>query len=229
MLNRCAQRFVAAAARASCLPSAGSRRGSRAKMSARQPSDASSGDGLWRIRSGMHRVSLVFVLVLSSVGCGTALNYIPTREPPHTLQARSASGVEVFMTGAPGRPYVELGMIEAQQEGWSRDGAADIVAKMREFAGERGCDALVIFSSNDAVVSSTGENPSVSTLKGYRGSCLAYVDGAEPLPVGTPPPPPSAATSCIPNATQLCYGPGGCRGAQRCTETGRAYTLCDCE
>lgn len=173
------------------------------------------------------------------VGCGTALNYIPTSEPPRPLYERSADKVEIFMTKAPSRPFVEIGMIESQQEEASLDNEQQVVAKMRQFAGKRGCDALVIFSSNDATVTSGGPNyTSSNTLKGYRGSCLVYT-GPEPATAAAPATataaaapseaPPTAATgTCMPNSTQLCYGPGGCRGGQRCTEDGRSYTLCDC-
>lgn len=33
---------------------------------------------------------------------------------------------------------------------------------------------------------------------------------------------------CIPGATQICLGPGACRGAQACASDGRGYTACDC-
>lgn len=33
---------------------------------------------------------------------------------------------------------------------------------------------------------------------------------------------------CIPGATQLCYGPGACRGAQQCLPDGVSYSVCDC-
>jgi hypothetical protein len=43
---------------------------------------------------------------------------------------------------------------------------------------------------------------------------------------------PSASTGmtqpCVPNATQLCYGPGACQGAQACLADGTGYGACDC-
>jgi hypothetical protein len=190
------------------------------------------------------RYSGIIIALLSvgaSVGCGTSLNYIPTNQRPHALYVRRPEQVEIFMTTKPGRPSVEIGMIESQQERLSQDDARDVIAKMRAFAGEHGCDALAIFAGNDATVGMGGDAP-VSTLHGYRGSCLVYVAGppvAAAAPVwragpasisGSAPvrPPPSAASSCMPNVTQLCYGPGGCRGAQRCMDRGNAWTMCDC-
>jgi hypothetical protein len=33
---------------------------------------------------------------------------------------------------------------------------------------------------------------------------------------------------CIPGSTQICLGPGACRGAQACQSDGRGYAVCDC-
>jgi len=33
---------------------------------------------------------------------------------------------------------------------------------------------------------------------------------------------------CIPGTTQICLGPGACRGAQACESDGRGYGVCDC-
>jgi hypothetical protein len=133
---------------------------------------------------------------------------------------RACNSCQLFMAGKPNRPFVEVGMIESQQESTSEDDAQELVAKMRRFAGERGCDALVILGDNDATGVSGTQFVTVSyTLKGYRGSCLVYTAAPAPAP---------AAVGCIPKSTQLCYGPGGCRGGQRCAADGMSYTLCDC-
>jgi hypothetical protein len=175
------------------------------------------------------RFGLFYLLALGNAACGTGtgtgpalkLNYIETREPPRNLSLHAPEQVELFMAGKPNRPFVEVGMIESQQEeSTSEDGAQELVAKMRRFAGERGCDALVILGDNDATgVSGTQFVTASYTLKGYRGSCLVYTAAPAPAP---------AAVGCIPGSTQLCYGPGGCRGGQRCTADGMSYTLCDC-
>jgi len=128
------------------------------------------------------------------------------------------------MTGAPSRPYREVGLVEAQAAGlFGSNDASSLVSEMREYAGELGCDALVIFAGNDSVYG--GNEIPVSTRKGYRGSCLMYEDGstAATLPARS-----LAAQSCIPNSTLLCHGPGGCRGGQRCSADGHSYTPCDC-
>lgn len=140
------------------------------------------------------------------------------------MTARSPEQVQVFMTGRPQRPFTEVGIIESQQESaLSEDSPEEIVQKMREFAAESGCDALTIFSgNNDTVVTGGKDSASSHTLLGYRGACLVYTTASAEAPRRAKP------NSCMPNTTLLCYGPGGCRGAQRCVEDGQSYTLCDC-
>ena len=178
------------------------------------------------------RLLLGLLALLCSAACGTAINYIPTAPQPNGMHTRSPEHVKLFMTGKPDRAYTEIGLIESQQTSMLSEGGPElIISDMRAFAGQQGCDALVIFGGNDAtVVSSSNSNYTSShTLKGYRGSCLVYTQ-AQPQSPQQPQPQAelASASSCIPNSTQLCDGPGRCRGAQRCAEDGRSFTLCDC-
>src|SRR5262249_11504397 len=110
----------------------------------------------------------------------TRISYMPTNTSPHELKSRPASEVEVFTTGSPTRPYVEVGLIEAQQENqYSTDSASDVFMNMRAEAGQQGCDALIVTGTNNAGgVLSTGTNVSSGVLKGYRGTCVAYTGAA---------------------------------------------------
>jgi hypothetical protein len=171
------------------------------------------------------------VIILSTMcGCaGTSLAYTAIRESPVPLRSRPAAQVEVFMTKPPERPHVELGIVESQQEPGSTDDAPDVIAKMRALAGQHGCDALVIIGRNDATsetMLAPGGGSRVYTLSGYRASCIAYLQAATPAP--KTPPRAELPVACVPNATQACVGPGGCRGGQECTADGRAWTRCDC-
>jgi hypothetical protein len=176
------------------------------------------------------------IITVLLAGCAylweTVPVYIPTNPRPHALYVKKPEDVAIFMTGRPDRPFVEVGMIEVQQDLRGQEDARTVVAKMRQFAGKRGCDALAIFSSNDGIWDPGGKL-AASNVKGYRGSCIVYVDAPPKAaeaslaaPVAAKPL--SDALSCMPNSTQLCYGPGGCRGGQRCTASGDGYTLCDC-
>jgi hypothetical protein len=174
--------------------------------------------------------------VLSCLGCGGAsLEYIPKQEASGPVRARPADQVDVFTSGAPKRAYTEVGVIASQQEPGSNDRPADLIAKMRAFAGEHGCDGLMDFTSNDSVSETMlqpGGASRVYTLSGYRASCIVYAAGSAPSVQAAAPAPAAAAapapTTCMPNATQLCFGPAGCRGGQSCAADGRSWSLCDC-
>lgn len=121
---------------------------------------------------------------LMLVGCGTSIEFIPLNSPPHAAQPRPGSAVEVFTSSRPGRPFAEVGLIESRQEsGLSQDDASAIVTKMREEAGRRGCDGMIVLGPNDETVvsgSTSRGSGSVSstTLKGYRATCIMYRDAS---------------------------------------------------
>jgi len=77
--------------------------------------------------------------------------------------------------------------LEAQQESdVSFDDAPDVMNKMRESAAKLGCDGLIIGGANDAVVGSTFRGHGhTSTLRGYRGTCIQWVD--VPVTAAAPP------------------------------------------
>lgn len=164
------------------------------------------------------RLTFIIIALLYSAACGTSHVFIQTAAPPRELLARDPSQVAIFMSGRPERPHREIGMIESQQESpYSEDSAQAIIDKMRAYAGTRGCDALVLLSSNNAtVVSGSSGYTSSRTLVGYRGACLVYAQTDNVAPV------------CRAHATQQCTGESGCRGLQRCAANGAGYKLCEC-
>ena len=146
--------------------------------------------------------------------------------PASMHSTSSPSGAVTRSDNAVLEPSMEVGMIEAQQEsGFSTDGMTEIIEKMRLSAAKAGCDGLLIQGPHDSAIGSGGV---MLPIKGYRGSCLVFVSG--------PPPHLSAATqathiakACTPNATQLCYGPGACKGAQACLADGSGFSQCACD
>jgi hypothetical protein len=119
----------------------------------------------------MNRVCLWLFLV--TAGCGTKLSYMPLNTSPRTLTARDPGTVEMFTSSKPERPFVEVGMLEAQQESVaSLDSETTVFSKLREDGASRGCDGLVVTGGNDAVVV-TGHGSS-TTLRGYRATCIVY-------------------------------------------------------
>jgi len=150
------------------------------------------------------RLGLLLAVAATLLGCGTRTSYTQLNSPPAPMNPRDPASVEVFTATRPERPYVEVGIIEAQQRSeFSSDDMPEIVAELRARAAEEGCDAVLINSNNDAVVGSTNDGwGSTSTLKGFRGACLMYKPGA-PAPAAAAPaaaPAPAAATGAATGA-----------------------------
>lgn len=135
----------------------------------------------------MIRLALLLGLV-SLIGCGINVAFIPMNRPPRALQARDPGTVEVFAAARPSRPFVDVGLIEVQQESYlSGHDEAALLQRMRVEAAGRGCDGLMILGPNDAtVVSGTSGHTSSATVRGYRGSCIVYTSGMGEAPLAEP-------------------------------------------
>ena len=99
---------------------------------------------------------------------------------PHAVKTKNPDDVTVFVSNSPSKEYVEVGLIEAQQQSaYSNDDKPAIIRQMREEAGRQGCDGLVVVGANDETRVSgssyrgTGRVSSV-TLHGYRATCIVY-------------------------------------------------------
>ena len=132
--------------------------------------------------------------------CGTTITAMPTNRPVRPMAPRDAMSVEVYTTGNPQRPYVEVAYLEAQQESeLSVDRAPRVLDKMRQEAAAMGCDALVLGGPNDAVVGSSWRGTGgTHTLRGYRGTCIQWTEGPQvagsaTVPMAGEPPPGSPA------------------------------------
>ncbi len=171
---------------------------------------------------------LVPALVL--VGCGTTVRVTPTNTPPTPLRAKRADEVPVFSAATPSRPFVEVALLEAQQESaYSTDDQTAVIAELRKRAGTYGCDALIMNGSADTVVgSSSNGNGTVSTLKGYRATCIVWTKPEAPEAEEAEEVAPPPAARCVPNESRACVGPAGCSGGQACNAEGTAFSPCDC-
>lgn len=131
------------------------------------------------------RKALLALLVLSA--CGTTTRFAATNPAPHPLTARPPAAVEVFATGLPQRPFVEVGLIQGRQSSeFSGDEMPEIIAEMRSEAGKQGCDGLVINGASDSQQSSTyvsrhSMSSSSKTLEGFWGACIVYVNDPPPI------------------------------------------------
>ncbi|GAC1522441.1 MAG: hypothetical protein NVS3B10_22770 [Polyangiales bacterium] len=117
--------------------------------------------------------SFVVALVAGPLcACGVAVSYTQLR-PSADLSPVPPASVELFLSPPP-RHYVELGMIEVQQEAYNSDQTGELIQQMRIRAGRAGCDALIIVGTNNATI---GNRYTTWTEKGYRGICAVWADG----------------------------------------------------
>jgi hypothetical protein len=115
-------------------------------------------------------VPLIAASLSFVAGCA-AERVTALRTPPRPVVARAASEVEVFMTGAPGRPYVDVALLEVS--GLYTPGAW--VTATRELAAKNGCDGVVLEQQPVAV-------------------CIVYSVPLLPPPPAPPPPPVGSTT-----------------------------------
>ncbi|MGE5182249.1 MAG: hypothetical protein ACM31C_09310 [Acidobacteriota bacterium] len=118
------------------------------------------------------RTSTLLAVVLVTA-CGTSLTQTQINQPPHAMSPRPAASVEILSSGPPTRPHVDVAILQAQQQAYSLDDQADMIAKLRGEAARLGCDALVINGPDNGAA---GTRDTTWTLHGYFATCIAYTD-----------------------------------------------------
>lgn len=127
-------------------------------------------------------------LLLAVVGgCGaTMLRWTPLHPPPREMRARAPADVAVLYN-YPRRPYVEIGVLEVHEEdGSSNKDRPELLAELRERAGARGCDAVVVTDADRDTLDPAFAFPRPVTLQGVRGGCLVFVEPARYRQAPTP-------------------------------------------
>ena len=118
---------------------------------------------------------LTVLVALMLAGSGTNLHYSPLNASPRPMTPRDAGAVELFTSTRPTRPFADVAMIEGQQQSdVSFDNTDAVLRKMREEAGRRGCDGMVIMGGNDTVIGGGAGSQSTMTVRGYRATCIVY-------------------------------------------------------
>lgn len=126
------------------------------------------------------RSLLCSVLLLTA--CGTTTRFAATNPSPKPLRPVPAEAVAVFSAGVPDRPFAEIGIVQARQSSdLSLHEMPEILEEMRAEAGRRGCEGLVLNGSSDKQMSSTtvsrrGYSSTSTSLEGYWGTCIVFVD-----------------------------------------------------
>ncbi|CAN5916941.1 hypothetical protein BH11MYX4_BH11MYX4_60920 [soil metagenome] len=126
------------------------------------------------------RTALCLALcALGLTGC-VKVDYIPLNAAPRPMTPRDPDKVTVFQTQRPDRPYVEVATIEVV----SPNGPTSAMERLRQEAGERGCDALVLTGTKDSTtITATNRTVTSTQNSGYRGTCIVFTDGDAPPPV----------------------------------------------
>ena len=100
-----------------------------------------------------NRIALCLLALAGSAplaGCGTYTSFTPINSPPHEMTRRPASRIQVFSSGPPRRPYVDVAVIEVEQtHSLNEQGEALMIRRIREQAGAIGCDAVVLGGTTD--------------------------------------------------------------------------------
>jgi hypothetical protein len=145
----------------------------------------------------MIRYLLALPVLLALVGCGTAIRTTAINAPPRPMAPRPPDSVELFTSGAPDRPHVDVAFIETEeQSSLSVSDTPEMLRALREEGGRMGCDAVVLggASSRDPGVrdAETWILEDSKGRKGFYGTCIVYTAPPAP-PAAAPPAPPAAA------------------------------------
>ena len=122
------------------------------------------------------------LLLAVATGCGTHVAFLPTNSPPHALAAKDPDSVQIFTTSRPDRSFVEVGIVESQQESmYSTASEQDVFRELRAEGARHGCDGLVLLGSMDRVGASVNQyGGAAKTLRGYRATCIVWSENAGP-------------------------------------------------
>jgi hypothetical protein len=121
----------------------------------------------------MHAKASLAVMLLSAA-CGTTIAVTPINPSPRPLRARPPETVELFTSGPPLRPFVDVAYLEAEQESHlSAHGTREFFDQLRARGAAIGCDALVIGGkTNRTTVSIDLKTP--ANIRGMTATCIVY-------------------------------------------------------
>jgi len=136
-------------------------------------------------------------------GCGTTIRTTTINPAPHAMQPRPPASVQIYSSGPPQLPYVDVAYLEAEQTtSLSVHDTPEMLANLRKQAAAMGCDGVVlggITHSADSVVSVAADVS--SSRKGITATCIMFLPptatamSRHAYPQAAPPPaaPPPAA------------------------------------
>jgi hypothetical protein len=137
--------------------------------------------------------SLLVAASLAFTGCAAHVYTTALNPAPGPMSAREPAQVELFSSGPPTRPHVDVAVYQAEP-GIDESTTGTLISRMRERAASEGCDGLVITQ----VANQQIKNEDRVTV---TGTCIVYTApdagletaAAQPASSNLPPPPVTAA------------------------------------
>jgi len=151
----------------------------------------------------------IFVTLVVAAGCGASINATPINPAPHLMTPRPPALVEMYTSGPPQRPHVDIALLEVEESSsLSTADTNQMISDLRNRGAQMGCDAIVLggASSRDPGLGDAERwlNKDARGRKGFTATCIAYLPdepiGAVPSPVAaaSAPPPAPAAPAAAP-------------------------------
>jgi hypothetical protein len=117
------------------------------------------------------RLVPVFATLLSAC-TATTVNYSPLNPSPRALAPRPPSSIDVFASGPPDRPHVDVGMITVEEGDVGESSPQELLALLRQNAARQGCDALVVSPPSSKTDSDLLAYTHSRRI--YSGTCVVY-------------------------------------------------------
>jgi hypothetical protein len=115
--------------------------------------------------------ALVFAAALSAC-TATTVNYSPLNPSPRALSPRPPATVEMFASGPPARPHVDIGIITVEEGDTGESSPEELLGLLRQDAARQGCDALVVAPPSSKTDSDLFQN--THSRRVYSGACIVY-------------------------------------------------------
>lgn len=122
-------------------------------------------------------------IVLLAAACGTSTKHTILNPSPRPMTPRPAETVELFSSGAPTTPHVDVALIEVEESSsWSQADTPDMLKALRARGAALGCDAVVVggAASRDTGINDWSATPELEkrARRGFWGTCIVYRPGA---------------------------------------------------
>ena len=141
---------------------------------------------------------LAFGVCTSALGCGPFVQATPLNAPTHPLTPRATEAVEVYSSTLPARPHQDVAIIQASES--EAQGLAAMLDKIREKAGQMGCDAIFVTGTGEHVGAPRGTAWALFDASAdlLYATCIEWLGPPAPAAVATTPPAPATVVAVAP-------------------------------